>query len=141
MFDHIPLVLAQEGDTFESETRPNTGDMPAIGEQTSELPPNGDPPGRSSSSSNPLTSFLPLILIVGIFMFIMMGGQRREKKKHAKMLAALAKGDRVVTVGGMIGTVIEVRDHELVVKVDENSNTRVKFTREAVKTVLQDQKD
>jgi len=56
------------------------------------------------------------------------------------MLAALKKGDKVQTAGGILGTVVEVRDSEVVVKVDENANTRLRFARSAIQAVLDDQK-
>ena len=51
------------------------------------------------------------------------------------MLATLAKGAKVTTVGGVLGTVVEVRDEEVVVKVDENSNTRMRFAKSAINAV------
>ena len=51
-------------------------------------------------------------------------------------MASLAKGSKVQTIGGILGTVVEVRDDELIVKVDENSNTRLRFAKSAVTTVL-----
>jgi preprotein translocase subunit YajC len=49
------------------------------------------------------------------------------------MLSALAKGDKVTSIGGICGTVVEVRDDELVVKVDENNNMRLRFARWAIR--------
>ena len=57
-------------------------------------------------------------------------------KAREKMLAALAKGDKIQTSGGIIGSVVEVRESEVIVKVDENANTRIRFARSAVQTVL-----
>ncbi len=90
---------------------------------------------------NSIMSFLPIILIMGVFMFILMGGQRKEKKRRKKMLETLHKGDKVQTVGGILGTIVEMRENEVVVKVDENTNTRIKFGKSAVQTVLSEREE
>ena len=80
--------------------------------------------------------FVPIILLVVVFYWIMIRGQRKDRKKHADILGALKRNDRVQTIGGIIGTVVEVRDDEVVVKVDESSNVKMHFNRSAVKDVL-----
>lgn len=100
----------------------------------------------TSAPSNPtptggdtfFTSLLPILLMIGVFYFIMFRGQRKEQKKSADMLAAIKKGDRVQTIGGILGTVADVRDDEIVVKVDESNNIKMRFVRGAIKTVLND---
>ncbi len=83
-------------------------------------------------------TFLPILLMIGVFYFFLFRSQRGEQKKMNDMLGALKKGDRVQTVGGIIGTVVEVRDQEVVVKVDESNNVKMRFIRGAIKTVLTD---
>ena len=150
MFDHMLLVLAQEGQVpadgppQDMAPRIPIEDAGGSGHQPIESQPVDEigsrvPDGRSQS--NPLVTLMPFILIIALFWFVMMGGQRREKKKRAKMLAMLAKGHRVQTVGGILGTVVEVRDQEIVVKVDENANTRLHFTRSAIQSVTENGSD
>jgi preprotein translocase subunit YajC len=79
---------------------------------------------------------IPIILMVGVFYWIMIRGQRKERHKHASMLNAMKRNDRVQTIGGIIGTVVDVRDNEVVLKVDENSNVKMHFNRGAIKEVL-----
>ena len=81
--------------------------------------------------------FLFLLLGLMVFMIVMSSmGQRKEKKKRDAMLGALSKHDRIQTAGGMIGTIVELRDQEVVVKVDESTNTKIRFARSAVQQVL-----
>lgn len=81
--------------------------------------------------------FLFLMLGLLLFMIVMSSmGQRKEKKKRAELLASLGKHDRVQTAGGVIGTIVELRDQEVVVKVDESTNTKIRFARSAVQQVL-----
>lgn len=57
-----------------------------------------------------LMSFLPMVIIFVIFWMLIIVPQRRQAKAHAEMVAALQKGDQVVTAGGLVGTVLAVRD-------------------------------
>ena len=56
------------------------------------------------------------------------------------MLDTLKKGDRVQTIGGVLGTVVEARDTDVLVKVDESSNTKIRFSRNAIHRVLDEDK-
>lgn len=95
------------------------------------LPPGG--------GLDPLTIIMLLgVVLLFVFMF---GGQRKEKKRRQAMLAAMKKGDRVQTVGGILGTITEMKDDEVTLKVDENSNTRMRFSRNAVQSVLEDKSE
>ncbi len=102
--------------------------------QTSQ--PTGATP---SPQSNPLTTFLPLMLMIGVFWWIMMRGGRKQRKQTEDMLKSMKRNDRVQTIGGIIGTIVEVREQEVVLKVDETSNVKMRFNRSAIKEVLQDQ--
>jgi preprotein translocase subunit YajC len=80
--------------------------------------------------------FFPLLLAMGVFYIFMFRGQRKEKQKHANMLTNLKRNDRVQTIGGLLGTVVDVRDQEVVLKVDESNNVKMRFNRGAIKEVL-----
>ena len=77
---------------------------------------------------------IPLILVMLIFTTF---GSRREKKKREQMLASMKKHDRVRTIGGVIGSVVELKPETVVLKVDESSNTRMTFAREAISQILE----
>ncbi len=78
---------------------------------------------------------VPLLLMGVVMYFLMLRPQGKEKKKRAAMLSAVKKNDRVVTIGGILGTVISVKDDEITLKVDESSNTKITFTRSAIQRV------
>jgi len=61
---------------------------------------------------------------------------RKQKKQKAKLLAELKKHDRVMTTGGMIGFVAEVKSDVVVLKVEEGRDVRLTFTRDAIATIL-----
>jgi preprotein translocase subunit YajC len=119
-----------------------TGSGPEAGSTTTTTPgtpSTGAPAGGGAGPSQPqglgpIIWLLPLLLL--FFIFMSGGAQRKEKKRMAKLLSDLKKQDRVLTIGGMIGTVVEVRDDEVVLKIDENANTRARFTKNAIQQVL-----
>ena len=75
--------------------------------------------------ANPLMTFLPLILIVVIFYFFMIRPQVKRQKDLKKFRESLAKGDKVVTTGGIYGKVIEIKENAVIMQVDTNVNLRV----------------
>ncbi len=83
-----------------------------------------------------LTMLLPLLLIVLIMYFFMIRPQNKKQKELDKMLAALKKGDKVVTIGGIHGTISSVKEKTVVVKVDDNC--KLEFNRTAIATVVVD---
>jgi len=92
----------------------------------------------AAPAASPLgTSFLPIMLgmLVLMIVFSMFSG-RKEKKRKKEMLASLKKHDMVQTIGGAIGSIVEVKPDTVTLKVDENSNTRVTYARHAVASVL-----
>ena len=81
-----------------------------------------------------------LIIIMVFFVFMMFRGPRKKQQEHKKMVQSLQKNDRIRTIGGIYGTVVEVRDDEIVLKVDESNNTKIKITPNAVGTKLSEEK-
>src|SRR5690606_30387356 len=63
-----------------------------------------------AAAPNPLTSFLPLIIIFGIFYFMLIRPQMKRAKEARAMVAALAKGDEVLTTGGILGRIDDIAD-------------------------------
>jgi len=61
-----------------------------------------------------VTGIVPIILIIGVFYFLMIMPQQKKIKKHQNMLKSLAKGDEIVTEGGIYGTVVGMKDNVIV---------------------------
>jgi len=103
-----------------------------------EAAPGAQQPGGQGPPPSPFGGgFLFLLLGLFIFMILLSSmGQRKERKRREAMLSALAKHDRIQTTGGVIGTITELRGDEVVVKVDETTNTKIRFARSAVQAVL-----
>jgi preprotein translocase subunit YajC len=86
---------------------------------------------------NPLVQFLPFILIFGIFYLLLIMPMRRRQKKHKELLSKLTKGDRVITNGGIFGTVVEVEDDKLTLRIAE-PKVDIQVARSAVAGLAKD---
>lgn len=77
---------------------------------------------------------LPMVVIIVIFYFILIRPQRKKDKEAKAMLAALKKGDRICTIGGIYGTITNIKDDVLTVEVGEQKTVMV-FARWAIRNV------
>lgn len=82
------------------------------------------------------TQFLPLVLIFGVFYFLLIRPQQTRQKELRATLAALKRGDRVVTAGGILGVVQRVREGTNEVEVEIAPNVRVIVVRETITSVV-----
>ena len=94
----------------------------------------------NQTSFDPFGMMMPLIAIGFLFYFLMIKPERKRRRKHEEMLGKLKKNDRIVTVGGIYGTVVNVQKdaEDVTIKVDENSNTRIRITRGSIGQVVKD---
>lgn len=99
---------------------------------------NGTPDQQQTKQQGPnplMWIMLPLLVVYMIFMF---RGPKKKQQQHQKMVQSLAKNDRVRTIGGIFGTVLDVRDDEIILKIDESTNTKMRVSPQAIATVLTD---
>jgi len=96
----------------------------------------GAPQGgaEAAGSAGFLTSIIPFAFIILIFYFLIIRPQNKKRKDTERMLSSLKKGDRVVTIGGIHGTVQNVKDTTVIIKVDDN--VKLEFLRSAVSSVV-----
>lgn len=94
--------------------------------QTSTAPP---------ATGSPFGSMLPMIVaFIAIMYFLMIRPQQKREKERKSMLNALAKGDKVVTSGGICGTITDISENHVVVKVDDD--VKLQFVRSAIVQVV-----
>ena len=81
-------------------------------------------------------------MIVGVFVVMMlsMRNKRAQEKAQQERLNAVKRGDRIQTIGGIIGNVVQTDEARVLVKVDESNNTKIWFARSAVGKVLGEEK-
>jgi len=88
------------------------------------------PPGAG------LLTFAPLILIFVVMYFILFRPQRKKERERRQMLEALRKNDHVATIGGVRGVITSVKEDEIVLRVDDAKDVRLRFSRSAISRVL-----
>ncbi len=91
-------------------------------------------PAAAPAQGNPILTFLPIIVLFGVFYFLMIRPQMKRQKELRTMLSALAKGDEVVTNGGIAGRIDEVGDAFITVEIA--ANVLVKVQKGSVSQVL-----
>jgi preprotein translocase subunit YajC len=76
------------------------------------------PPGQAAV--NPIINLFPLLLIFIVFYFLIIRPQKNKEKEHAQMLSKLNKNDEIVTTGGIHGTIVNVKDKTVILRIDDN---------------------
>ena len=92
-----------------------------------------------SSAFGGIAQFLPLILIFGVFYFILIRPQQQKQKQLKASLAAMKRGDRVVTSGGILGIVQKTKDGSDEVEVEIAPNVRVTVLRSTISAIIKPQ--
>ncbi len=80
--------------------------------------------------------------LLAFVVFILLNGRsqrKKEQKQREDLLNNLSKNQRIATIGGIVGTIVAVKDDEVVVKVDETTNTKMTFQKSAIRGVVGDQ--
>ncbi len=89
---------------------------------------------QDGSAGDPISMFLPLIIIFVLFYFFLIRPQNKKQKEHRQMVEALASGDEIVTAGGVLGKVTDVAEQFVTVEVA--ANVSIKVQRHTVAAVL-----
>jgi preprotein translocase subunit YajC len=94
---------------------------------------------QANTGGATLSDIFPLILAwIFIMWFVAIRPSRKEEAKRRDKLNALKKNDRVVTTGGLIGTIDHTSDTEVVLKVDDKNNVKIRFLRTAIAHILEE---
>ncbi len=84
---------------------------------------------QGEQQGNPLLTFLPFIVLIVIFYFFIIRPQAKRQKEHQQMLQSLQKGDRIITSGGIIGTVVGVDEEKIVIKVGSGEGVKLEVAK------------
>ncbi len=87
----------------------------------------------SAQAGSMATSMVTFGLVIVIIYFLIIRPQRKRDKEAKDMISSIAKGDKIVTIGGIHGTVVAVREQSVVIKVDDNA--RIEFSKSAISSV------
>jgi preprotein translocase subunit YajC len=85
-----------------------------------------------NGSGATLMSFIPIVLMIVIFYFLLIRPSQKKEKDRKAMITALQKGDKVLTAGGMYGVIVQIKTDEDIVVLKIGDGTKVEFTRTAI---------
>ena len=97
--------------------------------------------GSPNPMGNPMGNMFFFALMLGFIVFMLLttrSQKKRDQRAKDDMYSRLTRNDRVLTIGGIIGTVMSVKDNEVVLKVDETTNTKMTFLKTSVQRILAD---
>lgn len=80
---------------------------------------------QEGAEANPFMSFLPLVLIIVVFYFFMIRPQMKRQKETRKFRESLAKGDKVITTGGIYGKIVEIKETVVILEIAKDVQIRV----------------
>ena len=83
-----------------------------------------------AASQSPFFQFIPLVLILGVFWFLIIRPQQKKQKEHVSMVDSLRKGDKVITSGGIFGTIVKVGDDRITLEIA--SKVQIQIERQQV---------
>ena len=110
---------------------------PISEEETGTMTGAADPNAAANKMQRkgPLGSYGNLLLLGLMFVvmyFLLFRGPRKKQQQHKQMVQSLQKNDKIRTIGGIIGTVVDIKDDEITLKVDESNNTKIKIASTAI---------
>jgi preprotein translocase subunit YajC len=147
----LALTLAQTNQPAAPAPQPSAPVMqaPPAGQEGFRLPGGGaaqtqtpggapGPTGGGQPAGGGLSMFLPLGLVLVLVLVMTSMSGRKERKRRDAVLSSVKKGDKVQTTAGIVGTIVDLTESEMTLRVDESSNTRIRFTRGAVQQVVRE---
>lgn len=93
---------------------------------------------NTANTGNSWLTLVLLVIMVAVFYFLMIRPQKKQEKQIAEMRDSLSVGDEIVTIGGIIGTVLIIKDDKIMIETG-NDKTKLTILRSSVKTVLKDE--
>ena len=89
-----------------------------------------------ANQGNPMMQFLPLMIIMfAVMYFLIIRPQKQKEKKRKEMIANVRKQDRIVTAGGVHGVVVSVKENEVIVRIDDTKDVKIKVDKSALTSV------
>ncbi len=129
--DNVWILAQMEAN--EAPSRITAEPVTSEGEATTTIPsgPNAVPTRAREQSPLGNMWWIYIALMVVMF-FVLFRGPQKQKQERKKMVQSLQKNDRVQTIGGILGTVVDIKGDEITLKVDESNNTKIKVTSSAI---------
>ena len=122
---------------------PSISSEPVNSEQITTQTADESYPDAGAPQTQQPRSPLPTMIMIGlmfvVFYFLIFRGPRKREQQHKQMVRSLRKNDKVRTIGGILGTIVDIKDDEIILKIDESNNTKIRISTNAIgKNLLKD---
>ncbi|MBN2019414.1 MAG: preprotein translocase subunit YajC [Sedimentisphaerales bacterium] len=125
-------ILAQAGQTGE-QSEVSSQPVSEVGQSVVAVDSDSNAPSRAvPQRQSPYSMLIFIVAIMAMMYFILFREPRKRQKQQKQMVQSLKKNDKVRTIGGIIGTIVDVKDDEVVLKVDESNNTKIRVVSSAI---------
>ncbi len=112
------------------------------GKAMTAIPDSNAPAGGGKVNKGPAYSNLIFIVLMFVVMYLLLfRGPQKQKQQRKQLIKSLQKNDKVQTIGGIIGTIVDIKDDEITLKIDESNNTKIKIVSSAIGRNLSKDKD
>ena len=81
--------------------------------------------GEGQVAASPIMSLMPILLIFVVFYFLLIKPQKKKQREHVEMLNAIKKNDEIVTSGGIYGTIVNIQDDIITLRIDDNARIKI----------------
>ena len=132
---NLSVLFAPAMHLLAQATQATTG--PAVSGAAATQPATGKAPSFMDFFASPM---FPLVLGIAVLYIFMFRSKKTQERKNQEARDAMKRGDRVQTIGGILGKIVEVEDSKVLLKVDESSNTKIWFSRNAIHRVITEEK-
>jgi preprotein translocase subunit YajC len=129
--------------TATDQTPPVITAEPVTAENTATIAADANVPAAKPQGKKAIdTPYMIFIAMMFLLMYFMIfRGPQKQKQQQQKMVQSLKKNDKVRTIGGIIGTVVDIKDEEVILKIDESNNTKIRILASAIGKNLSQDKD
>jgi preprotein translocase subunit YajC len=125
-------MLAQT-EANEAPSRITSEPVTSEGNAITTVPSDSNAVAPKTRQQTPLGSWVWIYAVLLILMvFIFFRGPQKQKQERKKLVQSLQKNDRVQTIGGIFGTIMDIKGDEITMKVDESNNTKIKVSSSAI---------
>lgn len=109
---------------------------PVAGTVTESTTQSGTQPAQKPGFMDQVLAVAPLVVMAGLVYLLLFRGRQKEEKKRKTMVAEMKKGDRVMTIGGLVAKVVSVEGDDVVLKIDEAANVKATYRKSSIQQVL-----
>ena len=139
----LARASGEEAD-FDVEATPLTKTEEGEGQALTKTDVSSDPNAVATRTpaQKPLGSWLWIyVALMLVLLLVFFRGPQKQKQRRKKLVQSLQKNDKVQTIGGILGTIVDIKDDEITLKVDESNNTKIKVASSAIGKNLSQEKN